>query len=72
MYNFDFWMNDEDNELSDWNKYDTFEKVYDFMAKEFLDGLEDEWCIAFLEALRRRIDVMIQEDRTERKKNEGG
>lgn len=58
---FVFWASQEDNLLNDWEKFETYEDKYDFMAKRFLDGLENEWCVAFLEALIRQAQIKIKE-----------
>ena len=59
---FVFWACEEDNLLNDWEKYETYEEKYDFMAKRFLDGLEDEWCVAFMEAVVREIKRKLKEE----------
>ena len=66
---FVFWASEEDNLLNDWEKYKTFEEKYDFMAKRFLDGLEQEWCVAFLKALIREINRKLEEDQKWRSKD---
>ena len=58
---FVFWANEEDNLLGDYERYKTFEEKYDFMAKRLIDAFEDEYCVAFLEALIRQAKLKIEE-----------
>jgi hypothetical protein len=40
-------------------------EMYDEAAKQFVEQLEDQWCIKFMEALRDEIDKQIKEHKKE-------
>ncbi len=53
----DIWM--FENEQYEIDNYDNYQES----ANEFIDQLEDHYCIAFLEALHKRIGKELEEHR---------
>ena len=51
----EMWLHDEDDYLKD--DYDAHEQA----AKQFIEQLGDQWCMAFMIALRDEADALIKE-----------